>query len=135
MSLSTSPRRTIVSFTRTFLPRGYFFKKEKIGIKNCHQFKSNTFSPKTKIFQVIYLLITFFYIGFFEYLSKQPNHCLPRFPPPGLVQLPWQIGFSMLFPMVFQAAGGVTKSLPGSPGSKGHCTGNADAGSCFVFCA
>ena len=61
-------------------------------------------------------------------LSEQPNHRLPCFPPPGLVQLPGQIGLSVLFPMVFQSAGGVAKTLPGGTGGEGGGAGDADAG-------
>jgi len=70
-----------------------------------------------------------------EYLSKQPNHRLPCFPPPGLVQLPGQIGLSMLFPVIFQSAGGVAKTLPGGTRSERDGTGNANAGGCLIFCA
>ena len=37
--------------------------------------------------------------------------------------------------MVFQAAVGIAESLPGSPGSKGGSTEDANAGGCLVLCA
>lgn len=46
-----------------------------------------------------------------KYLSKQPYHHFHRFPPTDLVQLPGQIRLSMLFPMVFQTAGGLERLL------------------------